>query len=313
LCEHVPVLLNETLTWLGCAAGATVVDCTVGLGGHARAILERIGRSGRLIAVDADAEALREARKALSRWKENIAFVHENFRNLGRILEKQGMGRVDGILFDLGMSSAQVGNAVRGFSFRKPGPLDMRFDRRQSLTAADIVNRYPERDIVKIIREFGEERSAARIGAAMVRRRAKSEMCSTEELAELVVEAVGGRWGAIHPATKTFQALRIAVNREIESLREALPQAITALRPGGRLVVLSYHSLEDRVVKQTFRQFERGCVCPPSFPVCRCGHVSEVEVLTKKAIRPSQSEVEGNPRSRSARMRVCERKGERDT
>jgi len=308
LCEHVPVLVEEVLEWLGCNPGGIYVDCTVSLGGHARAILERIHPSGRLIAIDADAEALTEAEKRLCAWKESVTYVRDNFRNLEWILRRLGVKHADGILFDLGMSSAQVGSASRGFSLYKSGPLDMRFDRGQSLTAAEIVNRYPEKEIVKIIREFGEERAARRIARAIVQRRERSEVSSTDELAELVSGVMGPRRRGIHPATRTFQALRIAVNREIESLEQALPQAIEALNPGGRLVVLSYHSLEDRVVKQTFRQFEKGCICPPSFPVCRCGRVSEIEVLTKKPIRPAPGEIRENPRSRSAKMRVCERK-----
>jgi 16S rRNA (cytosine1402-N4)-methyltransferase len=301
-------MVREAVEWLACTPGGVFVDGTVGLGGHAAAIAEKIQPSGRLIAIDADAEALKEARKRLSPWKENISFVQDNFRNLAKILEELGVERVSGILLDLGMSSVQVDTPSRGFSLYQPGPLDMRFDRRQSMTAAKIVNRYPEKEIVNIIREFGEERSARKIAAAIVRRRERSEFSSTTELASLVEGVVARRPGAIHPATKTFQALRIAVNREIESLQLALPQAIMALKPGGRLVVLSYHSLEDRVVKQTFRQFEKGCICPPGFPVCRCGRTSELEILTRKPIRPSTTEVGGNPRSRSARMRVCERK-----
>ncbi len=306
--EHIPVLLDETLEWLDCKPGATIVDCTVGTGGHARAILERIGPSGKLIAIEADAEALTQARKRLSAWKESVTFVRDNFRNLDNVLEQAGLRQVDGILLDLGMSSAQLGEASRGFSIYRSGPLDMRFDQRRSLTALEIVNRYPEKEIARIVRTFGEERAAGRIAAAIVRRRKEREISTTDELAELIAEVVGSPRGGIHPATKTFQALRIAVNREIESLESALPQAIMALKPGGRLVVLSYHSLEDRVVKNTFRRFEKGCVCPPSFPVCRCGQVSEVRVLTKKPIRPSESETKRNPRSRSARLRACERR-----
>jgi 16S rRNA (cytosine1402-N4)-methyltransferase len=262
-----------------------------------------------LIANDVDAEALREAKKRLSAWKERVTFVRENFRNLREILDGVGVEQVDGILFDLGMSSAQLQEGSRGFALSRSGVLDMRFDRRQRLTAAEIVNRCPEKEMVRILREFGEERRASRIAAAIVRRRKRSELSSTTELAELVAKAVGRRRGRIHPATKTFQSLRVVVNAELECLREALPQAIKALKPGGRLIVIAYHSLDDRIVKQTFREFERGCICPPSFPVCRCGRVSEVKVLTRKPVRPSEAEIEENPRSRSGRMRVCERRG----
>ncbi|MDP2895510.1 MAG: 16S rRNA (cytosine(1402)-N(4))-methyltransferase RsmH [bacterium] len=308
--EHVPVLLEEVLEFLRCLPSGTFVDCTVGLGGHARAILERIRPSGGLIAIDADTEALQQARSNLAAWKEKVTYVQASYRRLSETLQRLGVRDVAGILLDLGMSSAQVESPSRGFSFSRRGPLDMRYDRRQPLTAADIVNRYPEKDLVKILREFGEEKAAKRIAAAIVRRREEWPLSTTDELAELVASVARPRpaRGGIHPATKAFQALRVAVNDELGALSEALPQAIEVLRPGGRLIVLSYHSLEDRIVKQTFRGFEKGCVCPPSFPVCRCGRVSEVEVLTRKPMRPSEEEIRRNPRSRSARMRVCERK-----
>ncbi len=312
MCQHIPVLLEEVLEWLGCKPGGTYVDCTLGPGGHARGILRRIQPYGRLIAIDADAEAIEEAGRRLGDWKESITCVQDSFRNLETILRRAGIERADGILFDLGMSSAQVGEASRGFSFSRSGPLDMRFDRRQSLTAADIVNDYPEQEIVNIIRKFGEEPAARRIARSIVRERAKAAISSTVDLAGLVAQAAGRQRGRIHPATRTFQALRIAVNREIESLEMALPQAIDALNPGGRLVVLSYQSLEDRTVKKTFRQFEKGCICPPSFPVCTCGRTSEVAILTRKPIRPSEAEIERNPRSRSARMRVCQKRERKD-
>jgi len=308
--EHVPVLLEEVLEFLRCLPSGAFVDCTVGLGGHARAILERIRPSGGLIAIEADTEALQQARRNLAAWKEKVTYVQASYRRLSETLQRLGVRDVAGILLDLGMSSAQVESPSRGFSFSRRGPLDMRYDRRQPLTAADIVNRYPEKDLVKILREFGEEKAAKRIAAAIVRRREEWPLSTTDELAELVASVARPRpaRGGIHPATKAFQALRVAVNDELGALSEALPQAIEVLRPGGRLIVLSYHSLEDRIVKQTFRGFEKGCVCPPSFPVCRCGRVSEVEVLTRKPMRPSEEEIRRNPRSRSARMRVCERK-----
>lgn len=308
MCDHVPVLLKEVVDWLAFVSEGTFVDGTIGLGGHARALLGQVGSSSRLIGIDADAEALNQARLALAEWKERVSLVQDNFRHLREVLDQLGLEQVDGILLDLGMSSAQLARPSRGFSFYREGPLDMRFDCRQRLTAGEIVNRYPEKEMVRILREFGEEQAAKRIASAIVRRRKELEISTTTELADLVQGVVGGRRGGIHPATKTFQALRIAVNHELESLRDVLPEAIAALRPGGRLVVISYHSLEDRIVKHTFRQFEKGCVCPPSFPECRCGRVSEVKVLTPKPIRPSQKEIEENPRSRSGRMRVCEKR-----
>lgn len=306
--EHVPVLLDEVLDFLRHLPSGTFVDCTVGLGGHARAILEQIQPSAGLIAIDADAAALREARKTLAPYEDKVMYVRSNYRKLSETLQRLGVRDVAGILFDLGLSSAQLQDPLKGFSFSRGGPLDMRFDRRQPLTAADIVNRYPEKDLVRILREFGEERSAKRIASLILRRRKESPISSTDELARLVASATPPRRTRIHPATRTFQALRVAVNDELGALSEALPQAIEALCPGGRLICLSYHSLEDRIVKQTFREFEKGCICPPSFPVCQCGRVSQVEVLTRKPIRPSEAEIRKNPRSRSARMRVCEKR-----
>ncbi len=311
MCSHVPVLVKEVVEGLSTLRQGTFVDCTLGLGGHARSLLEKLGSSSRLIGIDADAEALEKARHALADWEERVILIRDNFRNLGKILHGLGVEEVDGILFDLGMSSAQVDSPLRGFSFNREGPLDMRFDGRQSLTAAEIVNRYAEKEIMRIIREFGEERFPGRIASAIVRRRRESPISSTGELAELIERVLGRRRGGIHPATRTFQALRIAVNQELESLREALPQSIMALKPGGRLLVISYQSLDDRVVKQTFREFEKGCICPPSVPECRCGRVSEVEILTRKPIRPSMEEVQRNPRSRSAKMRICQRRRKR--
>lgn len=306
--EHVPVLLEEVLNFFRHMPSGTFVDCTVGLGGHARAILERIQPSPGLIAIDVDAEALREARNNLAPYEEKVMVVHASYRKLSETLQQCGVRDVAGILFDLGMSSAQVESPSRGFSFSRRAPLDMRYDRGQPFTAADIVNRYPEKDLVRILREFGEEKAAKRIASLIVRRREHSPISSTDELADLVASAAPPQRSRIHPATKTFQALRVAVNEELGGLSEALPQAIEALCPGGRLICLSYHSLEDRIVKQTFREFEKGCICPPSFPVCQCGRVSQVEVLTRRPIRPSEAEIRKNPRSRSARMRVCEKR-----
>jgi 16S rRNA (cytosine1402-N4)-methyltransferase len=305
-------MVKEVVEWLATVRQGTFVDCTVGLGGHARSLLEKIGPSSKLIGIDADAEALEKARHALAKWKERVILIRDNFRNLGSILHGLGVEEVDGILFDLGMSSAQVDDPSRGFSFYREGPLDMRFDHRQSLTAAEIVNRYAEKEIVRVMREFGEERFAGRIASAIVRRRRESPITSTGELAELIEGVLGRRRGAIHPATRSFQALRIAVNQELKSLGEALPQSIMALKPGGRLLVISYQSLDDRAVKQTFREFEKGCICPPSVPECRCGQVSEVKILTRKPVRPSIEEVQRNPRSRSAKMRVCQRRSKRN-
>jgi 16S rRNA (cytosine1402-N4)-methyltransferase len=301
---HVPVLLEEVIEALQVQRGGRYVDCTVNGGGHAEAILEECTPGGQLLGIDADPEAIKTARERLKRYANEAILVNENFRYLENICTRYGFRPVNGILFDLGMSTLQLESSGRGFSFQEDAPLDMRFSPRQTLTAADIVNTYSENELIAILEKYGEEWRARQIARRILEKR---PIKTTLELARIVSEAVAVGRGRIHPATKTFQALRIAVNQELESLELALKQAINLLGSGGRLVVISFHSLEDRLVKEFFRRESQECVCPPSVPVCVCQHIRTLKLITRKAIRPSLAEIEHNPRSRSAKMRVAER------
>jgi 16S rRNA (cytosine1402-N4)-methyltransferase len=294
--EHVPVLLREVMQLLGPRPGEKALDATVGGGGHARAVAERIGREGILVGIDRDEEAIGRAAAALEGAPPRVRLRRANFVELERELDACGVDSVDLALFDLGMSGFQVGEAERGFSFMLDGPLDMRMDRSQPLTAAKLINLAGEDELAGIFRRFGEERQAGRIARAVVRERAKSPVTTTTHLAALVEQARRGRRGKIHPATRVFQALRIAVNREIESLDSALPAAFGHLAPGGRMAVVSFHSLEDRVVKGFFRERRRA---------------GEADVLTKRPVRPSAEEREANPRARSARLRALRKAARR--
>ncbi len=283
--------------------GGRYIDGTVGGGGHAAAILDRSDPDGRLLGLDLDPQALEVARQTLAPYGQRVTLVEGDFRDLREIAEGYGFRPAEGIILDLGLSSLQLSDPERGFSFLKEGPLDMRFSTRQATTAADLVNGLSEEELKGLIRRYGEEPRAGAIARAIVRHR---PVRTTKALADIVVRAVGpGR--RLHPATKTFQALRIAVNDELTALEEALPQAVEILREGGRLLVISFHSLEDRIVKGFMRREARGCLCPPEVPVCRCGHRPTLKVLTKAPIRPTAEEVERNPRSRSAKLRMAER------
>jgi 16S rRNA (cytosine1402-N4)-methyltransferase len=301
---HVPVLLDEAIAGLQPQRGGYFVDCTVGLGGHAAAILERISPSGRLLGIDADPEALRICEYKLGDYGEAVTLVNENFTNLEAICRRYRFHPVDGILFDLGVSSLQLDTAERGFSFHLDAPLNMRFDSGQGLTASDIVNSYSEQELAKLIHEYGEERHSRRIARYIVQNR---PIITTVELAQLVEQASRGRRASIHPATRTFMALRIAVNSELQNLELALKQTINLLRPGGRLTVISYHSLEDRIAKQFMRDAASSCLCPPETATCRCGHEPTLKLISRKVIKPTSLETESNPRSRSAKLRVAER------
>jgi len=301
---HVPVLLKEAIEGLQAQPGGYFIDCTVGLGGHATAILERILPRGKLLGIDADSEAIRVAEVRFSHYSEVVSLVNDNFANLEAICNKYKFYPVDGILFDLGVSSMQLDTAQRGFSFQREAPLDMRFDPRQGLTASDIVNTFSEPELAHIIKEYGEERHSRQIAQYIVQSR---PITSTVQLARVVEQILGRKHGKIHPATRTFMALRIAVNRELENLKVALEQTIALLRFRGRLVVISYHSLEDRIVKEFMRREASSCLCPPGTIVCRCGHVPTLKLISRKVIRPTSSlEIESNPRSRSAKMRIAE-------
>ena len=285
--------------------GGIVVDATVGRGGHARRILDA-APAAQLMGIDRDIDALESSRAYLSSYGDRVRFVHENFARVASVLERHGVAPVRGVLFDLGVSSPQLDQADRGFSFRREGPLDMRMDRTRQLTADVVVNEYSERDLARVIGTYGEERFAGRVARAIVRAR---PIPTTSRLAEVVKEAIPAatrRHGG-HPARRTFQALRIEVNDELGALRAALPSAIDVLDAGGRLVVISYHSLEDRFAKHFLADEARGCVCPPDLPVCRCDAKARVRVLTRRPVRPSAQETEHNPRSSAARLRAAER------
>lgn len=302
--SHEPVLLEEAISALQIQRGGRYIDCTINGGGHAAAILEESSPGGLLLGIDADPVAIRVARERLKSHGADVILVNENFRYLENICNRYGFRPVNGIIFDLGMSSLQLEAPERGFSFQQDAPLDMRFSPRQPLTAADIINTYSEQEIAQILFKYGEEHRSRSIARRIVEKR---PLQTTLGLARVVEQVVGGARGKIHPATKTFQALRIAVNQELESLELALKQAVSLLGSGGRIVVISFHSLEDRVVKGFLRTESQGCLCPPSAPVCVCGHEPRLRMVTKKAVKPSPAELRVNPRSRSAKMRVGER------
>lgn len=301
---HQPVLLNETINALQVQPGGRYIDCTIGGGGHAAAILEASSPGGQLLGLDADPQAIKNAKPILKQYGKSVLLVNENFNNLESVATECNYRPVHGILFDLGMSSIQLAEHGRGFSFQHEAPLDMRFSPDQELTASQIINDYPENELAMLIWNLGEERKSRKIAKHIVKNR---PLQTTLELAHVVSKAVNGERGKLHPATKTFQALRMAVNREIENLRLALGQAVNLLGFGGRLVVISFHSLEDRPVKEFLTREARGCICPPETPVCICGHTPTLRLVSKGIIRPSAQELEANPRSRSAKMRVAER------
>ncbi len=302
---HVPVLLREVLHYLQPRAGGIYIDATIGGGGHAEAILEASAPDGRLLGLDADPDALERSRRRLHRFGRRVVLVHANFDRLQPIAERHGFVPADGVLMDLGVSWDQLADPARGFSFLRPGPLDMRMDPSLPHTAADLVNTLDEEDLARLIRAYGEEPRARRIARAIVRAR---PIATTTELADLVARVVPRRPGQrLHPATRVFQALRIAVNDELGALERALPQALAVLRPGGRLAVITFHSLEDRIVKHFFRRESQDCICPPRQPVCTCGHKAQVRILTRRPVVPTQEEVQANPRARSAKLRVVEK------
>jgi len=302
---HLPVMTREVLAALAVRPGGRYVDCTVGGGGHAQAILEAASPGGSLVGIDLDPQALEMARGRLEEFGDAVRLVEGNFRQMGEICREIDFAPVHGVLFDLGMSSLQVEEEERGFSFQREGPLDMRFSRREVPTAADIVNEYSEKDLVELLRRYGEQPRSRRIARRIVEMRPLS---TTTQLAKAIEQAVGRRArNKSHPATRTFQALRIAVNQELENLAAALPQAHGLLGFGARVAVISYHSLEDRLVKEYFQRESRDCVCPPSTPVCICGHRATLRLVTRGAVKPSQEETTANPRSRSARLRAAER------
>lgn len=300
---HTPVMAAEVVRALNVQPGGRYVDCTVGAGGHAAAIMEAASPGGLLLGIDADPNAIRLARLRLAAYGDSVRLVEGNFRDVARICRQYNFAPVHGILFDLGLSSMQLA-AERGFSFQVEAPLDMRFSPDQALTADEIVNTWPEDRLADLLWRFGEEPQSRRIARQIVRSR---PIRTTTQLAKAVEQAAGGARKRIHPATKTFQALRIAVNQELDNLIEALEASRGLLGFGGRVVVISFHSLEDRLVKQFFRRESQGCICPPRTPVCTCGHQPTLMPVTKGAVTPSPQEVAANPRARSARLRAAER------
>jgi 16S rRNA (cytosine1402-N4)-methyltransferase len=315
MARHRPVMLAEALEYLAAAGDGWFVDATLGLGGHTEGIL-RAAPANRVLGLDRDAEAMALARERLAEFGERFEAVHTDYRRIKQTLIEKGIKPIAGILADLGVSSWQLETPERGFSFRsgesEPGtgpPLDMRMDRTQQVTAAELVNRLSERELADLIWEYGEERAARRIARRIVAARSQAPITTTAQLAELVVRAVhpAGRW-RIHPATRTFQALRIAVNRELDGLEEFVADAVDLLAAGGRLVIITFHSLEDRLIKRAFKFQSGHCLCPPQQPDCRCGAIPRVELLTRKAVQPSAEEIESNPRARSAKLRACRKR-----
>jgi len=307
--RHVPVMVNEVIDYLNCSPGKTYVDGTLGGGGHAKAILEAIGPDGFLLGIDRDPDAIAHTGKSLHSFKPNVQIFHEDFTHLPEILSQLHITHVDGILLDLGLSLHQLEGSGRGFSFMRDEPLDMRMNPDQGQTAGALVNRLSQKDLADLIARYGEEHRAVRIAKRIVDSRRQQAIGSSLQLAEIVKKAVPARYrrGRIHPATRTFQALRIAVNQELAALEEFLDEAVNLLNPGGRLCILSFHSLEDRIVKERFKALAKGCTCPPQFPKCVCGKAPQVSILTKRPVRPGPQEVRTNPKARSAKLRAAER------
>jgi 16S rRNA (cytosine1402-N4)-methyltransferase len=306
--DHVPVLAEKVRELLALQPGATVVDCTFGAGGHARLLAADVGREGRLIAVDRDPEARTFFERVRRELPAQSRFLRGDFAIVLTQLAENGV-EADAVLLDLGVSSMQIDRPERGFSYAVDAPLDMRMDPSAERSARDVVNELDERELAEVLRRYGEERFARQIARAIVRRRASQPFERTGDLVETIKSAIPAprRFGDGHPAKRVFQALRITVNEELESLERALPAALEMLRPGGRVAVISFHSLEDRIVKRFFAAEARGCVCPPELPVCVCGREPRLRLVTRKAVRPTPQEIAANPRSASARLRVAAR------
>lgn len=302
--SHQPVLYQEVLKWLEPHSGGCYVDATVGAGGHAYGILEASSPDGKLLGLDVDPQALELASKKLANFSGRFWLVCSSYIHLKEEINALNWRAVDGIILDLGLSSMQLDTAERGFSFRFSAPLDMRFDPAAKMTAADVVNSYTEQELARVIREYGEEPRARQIARVIV---ANRPINTTTELAEIIMSVIKRTKKGIHPATRVFQALRIEVNQELENVKNVLPQALDSLKIGSRLAVISFHSLEDRIVKQYFKRESKDCICPPEQPVCTCGHKARVRILTRHPIVPLQAEINENPRARSAKLRVVER------
>jgi 16S rRNA (cytosine1402-N4)-methyltransferase len=302
--QHQPVLYQAVLDLLKPVPGGLYIDGTLGAGGHTRGMLLSSSPDGKVAGFDLDPQALELAKNNLAEFGERVIFIKDTYRNLELHLNNLNWQSVDGILLDLGLSSMQLDTPERGFSFRGDGPLDMRFDPDQPLTAADLVNQLSREELADILYNFGEEKLARKIADAII---ANRPLVRTKDLAEIAKKVARNPKSKIHPATRTFQALRIAVNQELEALRVFLPQALESLNSGGRLAIIAFHSLEDRIVKQFFRRESKDCICPPDFPICVCEHKARLKELTRRPIRPEEDEIDTNPRARSAKLRVAEK------
>ncbi|MBE5972214.1 MAG: 16S rRNA (cytosine(1402)-N(4))-methyltransferase RsmH [Lachnoclostridium sp.] len=308
--EHKSVLLYETVDSLNIKPDGIYVDGTLGGGGHAFEVASRLGENGRLIGIDQDADAIKAATERLEPFKEKVTIVRSNYRNIREVLTGLGIQKVDGIYLDLGVSSYQLDTAERGFTYRENAPLDMRMDQRNEKTAADIVNDYTEMELFRVIRDYGEDKFAKNIAKHIVRARENGRIETTDQLVEIIKAAIPAkmRMEGGHPAKRTFQAIRIELNKELEVLTESIDTMIDLLNPDGRLSIITFHSLEDRIVKLRFRDNENPCVCPPNLPVCVCGKKSKGKVNTRKPIIPADEEIEENKRSKSSKLRVFERR-----
>ena len=308
--KHVSVLLNETIDGLNINPDGIYVDGTLGGGGHAYEVCKHLSSKGRLIGIDQDSEALEAARERLSEFEDKVTMVRSNYCEIDTILKDLDIDKVDGIVLDLGVSSYQLDNLERGFSYKADAPLDMRMDTRQMITASDVVNNYSENELYRIIRDYGEDRFAKNIAKHIVMARKKKPLTTTGELSEIVKESIPMKFQAKggHPAKKTFQAIRIEVNNELKVLKDSIDTMIEHLNLGGRICIITFHSLEDRIVKTKFRENENPCTCPPDFPVCVCGKVSKGKVITRKPIIPSEEEIVNNKRAKSSKLRIFERR-----
>ena len=306
--NHVSVLLNECLEGLNIKENGIYVDGTLGGAGHSSEILKRLSNEGRLIGIDQDTDALKAAKERLKDYS-NVTFVHSNFSNIENVLNNLNIDGVDGILMDLGVSSYQLDEGERGFSYMKDAPLDMRMNRENDFSAYNVVNEYSEEDLYRIIRDYGEEKFAKRIASFIVENRQEKSIETTLELVEIIKNAIPAkaRREGPHPAKRTFQAIRIEVNSELSILNKTIEDGVEKLNKGGRMAIITFHSLEDRIVKNKFRDLAVSCRCPKEFPVCVCGEKAKVKIISRKAIEPTKEEVEVNPRSRSAKLRVIEK------